>query len=162
MADDGAISTGSVMASGGSGSTGGVSPTGGRQSQVTTSSKGGAVATVCYGIAENTSSNFCVAYTEKTGPFSEANSDCIMTIPIPKGLHLDPTQLRLLFAVDSTGRLEIPFIGQKTSCPTTGTTGGWYATNVTTDGSSSIGLCGCTCIAAKKYPVTVEIGCGGV
>jgi hypothetical protein len=82
-------------------------------------------------------------------------------VPVPPGKRLNPDFIKLYFDVDSSGKLEIPYVGALTSCPTSGTNGGWYTTN-TAEGSTIIGLCGCTCLAAKKYPVTLNVDCAGL
>lgn len=167
VADDGAQGVGATTSAGGgvaagSGGRTQVSGSGGRPVPSLGGGPSTAVPAYCYGVVEDTSVDFCVGLTQTLDPFDSAEQECVLTIPISAGLHLNPAMLRLYFALDSTGRLEIPYIGDETSCPTSGTTGGWYATNVTTAGSSSIGLCGCTCATAKKYKVTLEVDCAGV
>jgi hypothetical protein len=69
--------------------------------------------------------------------------------------------LKLYFATSDGSRTEIPYVGTLASCASATTYGGWYASNVS-GGSSDIGLCPCTCNAARKYSMTADISCDGI
>jgi hypothetical protein len=113
------------------------------------------------GVADTTPSDFCVGATFSLKPMDEDTEACLYNVPIGEGLRLNPALLKLYFTVDKKGRLEVPYVGASGSCPTTGTSGGWYASNVT-GGSSQIGLCGCSCEAAKQYALKLVIECSGM
>jgi hypothetical protein len=121
----------------------------------------GSTTPICFGVADTTPSDFCVGTTLNLKPMGKDAKACIYNVPIASGLRLNPDLLKLYFAIDTKGRLEVPYVGTVGSCPQTGTAGGWYASNVA-GGSSQIGLCGCSCEAAKEHALKLVIECSGI
>lgn len=115
-------------------------------------------APICYGVVDTTPATYQACYTFAIGPLEPGS--CVFNVPLNEGTRLNPAYLRIYFD-DSFGRLEVPFVGAAASCPTTGTAGGWYSTN-TNGGTTDIGFCGCTCVAAQQQEVTLSIDCAGV
>ena len=148
---------------GGSGASGGVTNTNTGVSSVggspTTQSK--TVENLCFGAVPTSPELNCVKYTNQVGPFKKDALECVFSAPMPPGYHLNPNYLKLYFDIDKSGKLEIPFVETIDRCPTTGTVGGWYASSLAAGVTTTLGLCGCTCLAAKKYAITVDIDCAG-
>lgn len=117
--------------------------------------------TICYGAVPTSPELPCVALSDEYGPVEKDATECVIPVAIPAGYHLNPDWLKLYFDDEDTGKLEIPYVGTQASCPTAGTVGGWYASSLE-GAAASIGLCGCSCAAAKKYPVTLNVACAGL
>jgi hypothetical protein len=164
--DDAVVSSGSAASSTvGGGST--VAGAGGGASVPSTIAQGSATpvttpstvaASVCYGIVDTTPPTFTSCAFTNIGKLKAAA--CTYTVPLTAGTRLNPEYLRIYFD-DDLGRLEIPYVGGVASCPTTGSAGGWYMTNVT-GGTTDIGFCACTCEAAQLQEVTLSIECKGM
>jgi hypothetical protein len=76
-------------------------------------------------------------------------------------LRLNPTMLTLYFPGANGSRTEVPYVGSKEACATAITYGGWYASNIT-GGVSDVGLCPCTCNAARQHEVKADIAREGI
>jgi hypothetical protein len=75
--------------------------------------------------------------------------------------RLNPQMVTFYFPGDNSSRTEIPYVGTKDACATATTYGGWYASNVT-GGDSDIGLCPCTCNAARQHEFKADIALSGI
>ena len=161
MACGGQIAGVDEALSGGGGQPTTTVPGKGGQSTTVTPGSGGATTTptttaVCFGQSNVATTPGCTSFG-----YDVSGTGCLMNLPIPPNLKLNPTMLTLYFPGSDQTRSVIPYVGTAADCASHKTYGGWYATNIT-GGSSEIGLCGCSCNAAKKHTVRVEIACGGI
>lgn len=105
--------------------------------------------------------SFNVAYTFDIGPFAPDDDTCIYSVAMRDDLKLNPDFAAAYFVASNGAKYVIPFVGTLADCASATTYGGWYATNIT-GGSTDIGLCACTCVAAHQYAVKLAIDKQGV
>jgi hypothetical protein len=157
----GIVGEGEMALTGGGGQPGTVTPAMGGQTSTVTSSLGAATSTApaaCYGRTDISVVPGC--YAIPAGPF-EANEACVFQLAILPNYKLNPAYLTVYFTGADGTKFVIPYIGALADCASATSLGGWYATNIA-GGSTEIGLCACTCAAARKHAVTAVIDCKGV
>jgi hypothetical protein len=127
----------------------------------TTSTSPTTVPPMCLGMPPQTSIGSTCTARLPLDPIPASNASCVFKLPIGSNYRLNPAMVRFYFATSDGGTTEIPYVGTFDGCASATTYGGWYATNIA-GGDSDVGYCPCTCNAAHKYSVTVDISCDGI
>ncbi|HEY5961929.1 MAG TPA: hypothetical protein VIV60_35465 [Polyangiaceae bacterium] len=128
---------------------------GGGSNASTVNSAGGSAPT-CFGIVPTTKP--CTDCVPIKLPYDD---DCIITLAMGSNLRLNPELATLYFPGANGSRTEVPYVGKQEACATATTYGGWYASN-TSGGDSDIGLCPCTCNAARQHEFKADIALAGI
>jgi hypothetical protein len=81
---------------------------------------------------------------------------------MPDTLRLNPAKAFIYFKGSEGDRSQIPYLGEGAGvCANAKAYGGWYATNIA-GGTSSIGLCKCSCNTARSHGFFLDVAVTGI
>lgn len=114
--------------------------------------------TICFGEEKPAPNEPVVTY--RLDPVS--SSECTIVVPIPDTLRLNPAKAFIYFKGSEGARSQIPYLGEGLgACVNAKAYGGWYATNIN-GGTSSIGLCNCSCNTARTHGFYLDVAVSGI